>query len=396
MLIGRFEITRELGRGGMGIVYEARDTVIGRTVAIKTIRVDTATETEVLLDRLLREAKSAGVLAHPGIVIIHDIGRDGDVAYIAMERVDGPTVEALLRSSHSQSNEFILDILSQTAEALDHAHETGVVHRDIKPANIMLHKGKTVKITDFGIAKIQNTLHKSTGIMGTPVYMSPEHMSGKPVDGRSDQFALAVVAFQMLTGQLPFQGDDIGALVYQIIHAERPSATKVNPKLRSGVDPVLRRALAKEPEGRYRTCGEFVHALTTAMTETVPLQPLPRRGEDEKKTEEDKKAFRNDLRLRFILAAGLVLAAVNGMVGVFYGIITFAKWMIATGVIVGSVCFINASIFETECFQLRRPVPLLVKITRAVGWIFGIAAGVCALGFILWEIAKTPAAFIRV
>src|SRR5579872_2036290 len=273
MQIGRFEVTRELGRGGMGIVYEARDTLIGRTVAIKTIRVDTSTETEVLLDRLLREARSAGVLAHPGIVVIHDIGRDGDTAYIAMERVDGPTLEALLTSNPTQSNEFILDILRQAADALDHAHESGVVHRDIKPANIMLHKGKTVKITDFGIAKIQSTLHKSTGIMGTPAYMSPEHMSGKPVDGRSDQFALAVMAFQMLTGELPFQGEDIGGLVYQIIHAERPSATRVNPQLRSGVDRVLRRALAKEPEGRYRTCTEFVKALTTAMTETVPLPP---------------------------------------------------------------------------------------------------------------------------
>jgi formylglycine-generating enzyme required for sulfatase activity len=275
MQIGRFEITRELGRGGMGIVYEARDTVIGRSVAIKTIRVDTTTETDALFERLLREARSAGVLAHPGIVIIHDIGRDGDVAYIAMERVDGPTLEVVLGSSRSQSNEFILDILRQAADALDHAHETGVVHRDIKPANIMLHKGKTVKITDFGIAKIQNTLHKSTGIMGTPVYMSPEHMAGRPVDGRSDQFALAVMAFQMLTGELPFQGDDIGALVYQIIHGERPLATKVNPKLRSGVDRVLRRALAKEPEDRYRTCGEFVKALTTAMTETVQMPPQP-------------------------------------------------------------------------------------------------------------------------
>jgi serine/threonine protein kinase len=273
--IGRFQITRELGRGGMGIVYEARDTVIGRTVAIKTIRVDTTTETDALFDRLLREARSAGVLAHPGIVVIHDIGRDGDVAYIAMERVDGPTLEAQLGSSRSQPHEFILEILRQTADALDHAHESGVVHRDIKPANIMLHKGKTVKITDFGIAKIQNTLHKSTGIMGTPVYMSPEHMSGKLVDGRSDQFALAVMAFQMLTGQLPFQGDDIGALVYQIIHGERPTATKVNPNLRSGVDSVLRQALAKEPKDRYRTCGEFVKALTTAMTETVPMPPQP-------------------------------------------------------------------------------------------------------------------------
>jgi formylglycine-generating enzyme required for sulfatase activity len=272
--IGRFQITRELGRGGMGIVYEAIDPVIGRRVAVKTIRVDTAAETAFLLDRLFREARSAGALAHPGIVVIFDVGRDGDLAYIAMERVDGPTLEALLESQPMPPHAMTLDILRQTADALDHAHESRIVHRDIKPANIMLHKGKTVKVTDFGIAKIQDTQHKSSQIMGTPNYMSPEHITGKPVDGRSDQFALGVIAFQMLTGAMPFPGDDVGTLVYQIVHEDRPAATKANPKLRSGLDPVLQRALAKDPKDRYRTCGEFVAALSTALTGTQ-LEPIP-------------------------------------------------------------------------------------------------------------------------
>src|ERR1039457_6402982 len=264
--IGRVQSARELGRGGMGIVYEASDPVIGRTVAVKTIRVDTSAGTEFLLDRLFREARSAGALAHPGIVVIFDVGRDGDLAYIAMERVDGPTLESLLESNRTPSHAFILDILRQTADALDHAHESRIVHRDIKPANIMLHKGKTVKVTDFGIAKIQDTQHKSSQIMGTPKYMSPEHITAQPVDGRSDQFALGVIAFQLLTGTMPFTGDDLGTLVYQIVHGKRPLATQSNPKLRAGVDQVLQRVLAKDPKDRYPTCAEFVAALGAAMT----------------------------------------------------------------------------------------------------------------------------------
>src|SRR5579872_1801969 len=265
MQTGRFRITRELGRGGMGIVYEATDPVIGRTVAVKTIRIDTSADTDFLLDRLFREARAAGALHHPNIVTIFDVGRDGDLAYIAMERVDGPSLEAFLQSDPKPSNAVVMDILRQAADALDHAHETGVVHRDIKPANIMLHKGKTVKIADVGIAKVQDT-SKSSHIMGTPKYMSPEHITGKPVDGRSDQFALAAIAFKMLTGELPFPGEDVGVLVYQIAHGERPAATQVNPMLRSAVDPVLRRALATDPNDRYRTCSEFAAALADALT----------------------------------------------------------------------------------------------------------------------------------
>jgi len=283
--IGRFQITRELERGGMGIVYETVDPVIGRTVAVKTIRIEASPDSGFLLERLFREARSAGGLAHPGIVIIFDVGRDGDVAYIAMERVDGPTLEARLASNPTPSHPVLLDILRQTAAALDHAHENGIVHRDIKPANIMLHKGKVVKVTDFGIAKIQDTQHHTrTGmILGTLAYMSPEQITAKPVDGRSDQFSLAVLAFRMLTGGMPFRGEDPGSLVHQIVYEERPSATKANPKLPSVADQVLQRALAKHPKDRYRSCGEFVAALDAAlkaeprlkMPDPIPL-PAPR------------------------------------------------------------------------------------------------------------------------
>jgi len=259
----------------MGIVYEAVDPVIGRTVAVKTICVESSANSDFLLDRLFREARSAGGLAHPNIVIIFDVGRDVDVAYIAMERVDGPTLEALLVSNPTPSHPVLLDILRQTADALDHAHENGIVHRDIKPANIMLHKGKVVKVTDFGIAKIQDAQHHTpTGmVLGTPSYMSPEQIRAKPLDGRSDQFSLAVIAFEMLTGAMPFHGEDLVSLAHQIVYEEPPSATVLKPGLPSAVDKVLRRALAKDPNGRYRTCAEFVAALDDAIKVRPPIPP---------------------------------------------------------------------------------------------------------------------------
>jgi serine/threonine protein kinase len=272
--LGRFQITRELGRGGMGIVYEAIDPIIGRTVAIKTIRTDNSAETSSLLDRLFREARSAGALAHPNIVIIFDVGRDGDLAYIAMERVDGPTLEQLLVPDRTPPHSFTLDILRQTADALDHAHEHGIVHRDIKPGNIMLHKSKTVKVTDFGIAKIQDPQHRTrTGsFIGTPAYMSPEQITAKAVDGRSDQFSLGVIAFEMLTGAMAFPGDDLGSLTYQIVHGDRPSAIATNPTLTPQVDGVLQRALSRDPNDRYATCTEFIRALTISLNATRVTQ----------------------------------------------------------------------------------------------------------------------------
>src|SRR5579871_3415325 len=190
--IDRYLIKCELGRGAMGVVYEAADPLIGRTIAIKVISLEATSpkEVEFMRDSLFREARSAGVLSHPGIVIIFDVGQENDTAFITMERVEGPTLDHVLESG-GVGGTAALDILRQAAAALDYAHQSGVVHRDIKPANIMLHKGTMVKVTDFGIAKIATAHTKTlTGmVMGTPSYMSPEQIETKPLDGRTDQFS---------------------------------------------------------------------------------------------------------------------------------------------------------------------------------------------------------------
>lgn len=264
--IGRYVLTGELGRGAMGVVYEAMDPLIGRSVAVKIIHLQLrpdSKEAEFMRDRLFREARAAGRLFHPGIVVILDVGQEGDVAFIAMERVDGVTLERTLATQKKLKLADSLDILRQTAAALDYAHQNGVVHRDIKPANIMLHKGTTVKVADFGIAKSMSTEHGTMAgmIMGTPSYMPPEQIEAQPVSGRSDQFSLAVVAYELLSGNRPFQGDSLATLAHMIVYGDRPSIRSIDPTLPAGLDDVLHRGLARKPEQRYENCTQFVAAL---------------------------------------------------------------------------------------------------------------------------------------
>src|SRR5215472_3438714 len=258
--IGRYAIVRELGRGAMGVVYLANDPNIGRSVAIKTIRlgeVQRPDERERLRERLFREARSAGILSHPGIVSFYDVDQQGDLAYIAMEYVDGPTLDEVLTQS-AISAEQMFSVLGQAAVALDYAHSKGIVHRDIKPANIMIAKDGTTKVTDFGIAKISANEHLTiTGtIVGTPHYMSPEQVQGLPVDGRSDQFSLAVIAYEMLTGEKPYTGEHLTTVVYKIVAEEPVLPHRLNPSIGGAIENVLHRALAKKPDARYRTCQE--------------------------------------------------------------------------------------------------------------------------------------------
>jgi len=265
----------------MGVVYHAIDPNIGRPVAIKTIRLSefaTAEERERLRDRLFREARSAGILSHPGIVTIYDVEERGETAYIAMEFVNGPTLERLLSSGQPLEPERILAILREAAAALDYAHRKGIVHRDIKPANIMLTETGAVKITDFGIAKITKSeqFTQTGAILGTPNYMSPEQVQGVAVDGRTDQFSLAVIAYEMLTGERPFAGEQLTTTVYKIVHEEPPSVERLNPTLNARIDAALRKALAKKPEGRYPACTAFVTALEAACASDRGWKPLPR------------------------------------------------------------------------------------------------------------------------
>ena len=275
--IGRYRIEGELGRGAMGVVYRARDTAIGRTVAIKTIRLNelaNADEQTRLRERLFREAQSAGMLSHPNIVTIYDIAEEGGVAYVAMECVNGQTLDRVVAAG-PPDGQLILMILSQTAAALDYAHKRGIVHRDIKPANIMIDEGPVAKITDFGVAKIQShELTQAGSMVGTPSYMSPEQIQGKAVTGKSDQFSLAVIAYELLTGEKPFSAESIAALAFRIVNEQPTPVQQLNPTLDWPVDTVLRRALAKNPEDRYPSCSDFVFALENACRVCRKWKPL--------------------------------------------------------------------------------------------------------------------------
>ena len=270
----------ELGRGATGVVYRAQDPAIGRIIAIKTIRLADFTdesERNRLRERLFREAKAAGVLSHPNIVTIYDIAEENGLAYIFMECVDGPSLEKVLNGQQPLDPQSIFSILRQTATALDYAHKKGIVHRDIKPANILIHEGATAKIADFGVAKILSQQMTHAGVMmGTPNYMSPEQVQGHAVDGRADQFSLAVVAYEVLTGEKPFVADQLPALLFRIVREDPVPAHRLNPTLAPQVEVVLRKALSKNASDRYLGCTEFVDALAAACDFNPRWHALPR------------------------------------------------------------------------------------------------------------------------
>ncbi len=295
--VGRYQILEELGRGACGVVYRALDPAIGRTVAIKSIRFSEFSdpaERRDLRERILREAQSAGKLSHPNIVTIYDVLESDDLAYIFMEFVDGPSLKDAMCRDALPHREQIISILRQLAEALDYAHRKGIIHRDIKPANIMisdrgLDKDGVAKIADFGVAKLIS--HEAThqrAFMGTPSYMSPEQLEGVSVGGATDQFALAVVVYELLTGEKPFSAENLAALHYFICKRPPKPVNELNPRLSETVHRVVDRALAKLPEDRYPSCSEFIGALSVALGECpnwVPVAP--------KKSEAVEKAVGN-------------------------------------------------------------------------------------------------------
>ena len=280
-MFGRYTVVGQLGRGAMGVVYLATDPVLNRQVAIKTVDValDDDEEREFLRNRLIRDARAAAVLKHPNIVAIHDVFEDGGRAYLVMEYVQGESLAARLKANPMPDGALILKVLGQIADALDYIHSQGVIHRDIKPANVMLDKAGTAKIMDFGIARIADArTNTPTGmVMGTVEYMAPEQIRGDPLDGRADQFALAVVAYQMMTGSTLFGPHTMATLTYKIVNENPPSPCSRNANLPRGVDYVLARALAKVPSERFSSCCEFVGTLGQALfgAPTVPTVASP-------------------------------------------------------------------------------------------------------------------------
>jgi TonB family protein len=275
--IGPYNILGELGRGGMGVVYRGVDPVIGRHVAIKTLRPEDmgeASERGSMGDRLLREARSAGMLSHPSIVTIYQAGQDGDILYIAMEFIDGANLADILAQGRL-TTDATLKILRNAADALDYAHSKGVVHRDIKPGNLLLEPSGKVKIADFGIAKLnQAGVTKTTSSVGSPAYMSPEHVRAQSIDGRADQYSLGVVAYEMITGRRPHDSEELTSLVFKVVF-EPPdlSLLDAHPK-GSELLPVFSKVLAKASEDRYGSCVEFCEVLAAALEGTaVPATP---------------------------------------------------------------------------------------------------------------------------
>ena len=268
--LGRYEIEKELGRGAMGVVYLGRDPKINRMVAIKTMMLEEGSDgesTKSVKERFFREAESAGTLNHPNIVRIFDAGDENDVAYIAMELLDGHDLVRYGQKDALLPVEKALDYIAIVADALDYAHAQGIVHRDIKPANVMLLNDGSIRVADFGIARITSSSKTATGtVMGTPSYMSPEQVAGKKVDGRSDLFSLAVSLFELTTGEKPFKGGDgIGTLLFQIANDPHPDAMTINPRLPAGLSAVINKALAKNPDERFQRGSEFAASIRAVL-----------------------------------------------------------------------------------------------------------------------------------
>ncbi len=282
--LGKYELRREIGRGAMGVVYEAYDPMIKRVVALKTIRSDqlTAEASGTVIARFRREAQAAGRLSHPNIVPIYDFGEDGGVWFIAMEFIKGRELKEYFEANERFSVDDVVRIMSQMLNALDYSHRQGVIHRDIKPANVFLIEDGSVKVADFGIAHIDSSSLTQVGtVLGTPSYMSPEQIMGLPVDGRSDLFSAGVILYQFLTGERPFAGSATTTM-QKVLKEEPLPPSSLNVQVLPAMDAVMRKALAKRANERFQTAKEFAAAIRAAAAEStgpVPSVMLPTSAE---------------------------------------------------------------------------------------------------------------------
>jgi hypothetical protein len=306
--LGKYQIHAEIGQGGMGTVYKAYDPTLDRFVALKVLAPHLVWEEE-FVQRFLREARAAAQLRHPSLVTIYDVGRASDWYYFAMDYVEGRTLAKIIRQRGVMSAKEALCIVRPLAEALDYAHDRGLIHRDVKPSNIIVGKDGNVTLTDFGIVRAaQGTrLTRAGTVVGTPEYMAPEQARGGDVDGRTDQYSLAIVTYEMLAGNAPFEAESTATLLYKIIHEPPPSLRSARPDLPEPVAQVLERALAKQPQERYRTCSGFVDALEGAVPS--PRVAVPATEVATSRPEESRRKQRETV----LLGLGGVALALLGL-----------------------------------------------------------------------------------
>lgn len=276
--LGRYEIIRELGKGAMGVVYEGRDPSLGRTVAIKTARRDVIERSglaQEMMERFLREAKSAGMLNHPNIITIYDVGEEAGMAYIAMEFLVGRDLNTLIDQQKRFDVKQVVDYGVQICEALACAHDQGVYHRDVKPANIFIPDQGVLKVVDFGIARTHDsTLTQDGALIGTPTYMSPEQFMGQRVDARSDLFSAGIILYEMLTGEKPFTGEALTTIMHHILKSNPAPPHELNYMVPEALSAVVMKALSKKPQERYPDGRAMAKALRESLKDNPDMSVI--------------------------------------------------------------------------------------------------------------------------
>jgi serine/threonine-protein kinase len=340
---GRYHIRKELGKGSMGVVYEAFDPAIGRSIALKVLKPELM-ENEAYMSRFLKEAKAAGALSHPGIVIIYDQGQDHGTVYIVMEYARGETLVDKLKSGPLPAQE-VSRLGVQLADALSYAHSKGIVHRDIKPANIILQEGKTVKITDFGIAHIEDplaTLQTQHGeVLGTPAYMSPEQVKGQRIDNRSDLFSLGIVLYELSTGSRPFSGKTMGEIFRSITEENPQEPLQVNPEIPKPLSRTILKCLEKSPQQRYQKAEDLQKDLEKSLDIISPHVPSP-------------KPF-SRRRALFFLLGGVLLAT---GVSLFYPVLQSALKQQPSGTLHIQTRPEHVEVFINDSFKGQSPIKI--------------------------------------